>query len=113
MGYYDELPELNINDKLEDMKYVNNSVIVDVRTPGEFREGHVPGAINIRAELCGRSGQSYVEGMLPDKTAHIYMYCYSGARSGIASAYLRQMGYAQAENIGGFKDYIGPIEDNK
>ncbi len=110
MGYYDELPELDINEQLEDMKFVSNKVILDVRTPEEFREGHVPGAINIEAGLCGRGNQAYVESILTDKTARILAYCYSGARSGMASAFLRQMGYDQAVNIGGFQGYQGPVE---
>jgi rhodanese-related sulfurtransferase len=32
------------------------------------------------------------------------------ARSGMAAAFLRQMGYDRAENIGGFELYTGPVE---
>lgn len=110
MGYYEGLPDLDINESLYDMANMKNTVLVDVRTPEEYREGHVPGAINIEAERCGRSGKAYVESILKDKTAHIYMYCYSGARSGMAAAFLRQMGYDRAENIGGFEGYTGPVE---
>lgn len=110
MGYYEELPELDINERLEDMKIMKNVVLVDVRTPEEFQEGHVPGAINIEAKLCGRANRPYIESVLTDKSAHIFMYCYSGARSGMAAAYLRQMGYDRAENIGGYETYEGPVE---
>ena len=111
MGYYEELPELDINEHLCDMSCLKNVVLVDVRTPGEYRQGHVPGAINIEADLCGRKNRAYVESMLPDKTAHVYTYCFSGARSGMAAAFLRQMGYDRAENIGGFEGYEGPVEN--
>ena len=110
MGYYEGLPELDINERLEDIELLKNVVLVDVRTPEEFREGHVPGAINIDAELCGRANREYVESVLPDKTARVYTYCYSGSRSGMASAFLREMGYDRAENIGGFENYDGPVE---
>lgn len=110
MGYYDEMAELDINEMLEDRKLVKNTVLVDVRTPEEYMEGHIPGAINIEAEKCGRNNQAYVESILTDKTAHIYTYCYSGARAGMAAAFLRQMGYDRAENIGGFNIYEGPVE---
>lgn len=110
MGYYEDLPELDINESLEEIKLVRNAVIVDVRTPEEYREGHVPGAINIEADLCGRKNRAYVESILTDNTAHIYTYCFSGARSGMAAAFLRQMGYDRAENIGGFGNYEGPVE---
>ena len=78
LGYYEELPELDINDVLEDMKIYKNAVLVDVRTPEEYAEGHVPGAINLEAALCGRKNRAYVESVLPDKTAHVCMYCCSG-----------------------------------
>ena len=110
LGYYEELPELDINDGHEDMKIYKNAVLVDVRTPEEYAEGHVPGAINLEAALCGRKNRAYVESVLPDKTAHVCMYCYSGARSGMAAAFLRQMGYDRAENIGGYEGYEGPVE---
>ena len=110
MGYYEELPDMDIDAHIEDMELLRNVVLVDVRTPEEYREGHIPGAINIDADKCGRSNQAYIESMLPDKTARVYMYCYSGARSGMAAAFLRQMGYERAENIGGFEGYTGPVE---
>jgi rhodanese-related sulfurtransferase len=110
MGYYEELPDIDINEQLEDTRLFKNRVIVDVRTPEEYRDGHVPGAINIEASLCGRKNQKYIESILTDKTAHVYTYCYSGARSGMAAAFLRQMGYDRAENIGGFELYTGPVE---
>ena len=73
MGYYEDLSELDINEGLEDMQIFRNSVLVDVRTPEEYAEGHVPGAINIEDKLLGRKNQAYVESILTDKTAHIHL----------------------------------------
>ena len=109
MGYYEQLPDMDIDAHIEDMELLRNVVLVDVRTPEEYREGHIPGAINIDAALCVRKNQANIEKMLPDKSARIYMYCYSGARSGMAAASLRLMGY-RAENIGGFEGYTGTVE---
>lgn len=110
MGYYEELPDIDIDAHIEDMDCLGNVVLVDVRTEEEYLEGHIPGAVNIDADRCGRKNQAYIESLLPDKTAHVYMYCFSGARSGMAAAFLRQMGYSRAENIGGFENYTGPVE---
>ncbi len=110
MGYFEDLPEIDINERLEDLEIFGDIIIVDVRTAEEYREGHVPGAVNIDSVLCRRSNREYIESMLPDKQARIYMYCQSGSRSGIASAALRQMGYWRAENIGGYMGYTGPEE---
>ena len=50
-------------------------------------------------------------GRLFDNTAFTrYQNLLSGARSGMAAAFLRQMGYERAENIGGFEGYTGPVE---
>lgn len=110
MGYYDEIPEIDIDEKLEEMACFRNAVLIDVRTPEEYREGHIPGAVNIEEEAFKRTNRPWVESVLSDKDAHIYLYCYSGARSGISAGFLRQMGYFRAENAGGFKDYTGPVE---
>lgn len=110
MGFYEDLPELDINDGLEDMMYFKNVTLVDVRTSDEYREGHIPGAINIPYEKISEANRDWVEHILRDKSARIYTYCYSGSRSGTASAFLRQLGYDRARNIGGFEGYTGPVE---
>ena len=109
MGYYDEMPFLDINEGLEEMACFNDALLIDVRTPDEYREGHVPGAVNIEAGSLKRRNRKWIESVLKDKDAHIFIYCYSGSRSGIAAGALRQMGYFRAENIGGYMDYDGPV----
>ena len=109
MGYYDDIPELDINEGLEEMACFDDAVLIDVRTPDEYREGHVPGAVNIEAGSFKRKNRPWIESVLKDRDAHIFMYCYSGLRSGIAAGALRQMGYIRARNIGGYMDYDGPV----
>ena len=46
----------------------------------------------------------------PDRSRHLYVYCYSGARSGQAAAYLRKQGYTNVSDIGGIKGYTGTTE---
>jgi len=71
-------------------------LVVDVRTPGEFRGGAYPGAINIQLdELASR----VVE--LGSKERDITLYCASGARSAYALRMLVQMGFTKAKNGGG------------
>lgn len=61
--------------------------LLDVRTPGEVAEGYVKGAINIPIdELPKRVGE------LP-KDREIVAYCRSGARSALATLYLRALGF--------------------
>jgi rhodanese-related sulfurtransferase len=63
------------------------AILLDVRTPGEFAEGHVQGAKNIPVqELANRLGE------LP-KGADVVVYCRSGARSAMASQMLKGRGH--------------------
>ncbi len=70
--------------------------LVDVRTPQEYKQGHIPGAISLPLDkLSYRAEQT-----LPDKEAAVVLYCLSGARSGQAAGLLVQMGYKNVRNLG-------------
>ncbi len=74
----------------------NESLIVDVRTPGEFAGGAYPGAINIQLdELPHRISE------LGDKSRNITLYCASGARSAYGQRVLQQLGFTNVINGGG------------
>lgn len=78
--------------------------LVDVRTPEEFRRGHIPGAINIRNEsIKGKPKE------LPDTHARILLYCRSGLRAEDAMMKLDAMGYTDLSNMGGILDWDGPV----
>ncbi len=73
-----------------------STLIVDVRTPEEFRTGAYPGAINIPLdELPARVHE------LGNKSRNITLYCASGARSAYAQRMLLQMGFSNVKNGGG------------
>lgn len=74
-------------------------VLVDVRTPDEYRTGHKEGALNIPAdEVEQRAPQ-----LLPDKNAVILLYCRTGKRADKALETLRKMGYSHVENLHRFE----------
>jgi rhodanese-related sulfurtransferase len=74
----------------------NEPVIIDVRSPQEFRSGAYPGAINIDLdELQSRVNE------LGSKDRDITLYCASGARSAYAQRMLQQMGFKNVKNGGG------------
>ncbi len=80
-------------------------VIVDVRRPDEFAEGHIPGAICIPNE-------SIIDSMppeLPDLDQIILIYCRSGRRSKEASQKLFDMGYTNVYEFGGIIDWTGEV----
>ena len=72
-------------------------VTLDVRTPQEFAEGHIAGAINIDAEAADFEAQL---GTL-DKGTHYAIYCRSGNRSGVASAKMADLGFTKVTNLDG------------
>ena len=81
-------------------------IILDVRRPDEFAEGHIPGAINYANEdIIDKEPE-----VLPDKNQTIYVYCRSGNRSKQASEKLANMGYKNIIEFGGIIDWTGDIE---
>ena len=73
------------------------TMIVDVRTPGEFMGGHVAGSINIPLNEIPQRMEEF------KNKAHIVLCCASGARSGQATMFLRQNGI-ECTNGGAWTD---------
>jgi phage shock protein E len=73
---------------------------IDVRTPEEYREGHVEGAHNIEYQDIIAGAKTL--GVAPSD--RVYLYCRSGRRSGAALESLKAQGYTQAINLGGLSD---------
>ena len=81
-------------------------IILDVRNPDEFEQGHIPGAILIPyTEIAEKAPYT-----LMDKKQTILVYCRSGRRSKIASETLASMGYTDVREFGGINDWPYEIE---
>lgn len=76
------------------------TVVLDVRTPGEYQQDHVPGALNVEYQMIGEK----ISSIAPDKKTAIVLYCHSGRRAGLALKQLQDMGYTHVENAGGLVD---------
>ena len=85
------------------MEEESDYIILDVRTAEEYREKHIPGAINIPNETIG--DQDIPE--LPDKEQLILVYCRSGNRSKQAAEKLVKLGYTNIVEFGGIHDWTG------
>jgi len=71
--------------------------LIDVRTPSEFKDGHIAASVNIPLDVL----QNKLEKSLPDKDAKIFVVCLSGSRASNAVSYMKKIGYTNVFNIGG------------
>ena len=77
-------------------------VWIDVRTPEEFKEGHLRDAVNIPVDQIG----ARIGSISPDKNAPVNLYCRSGRRAEAALQELKKMGYTNVTNHGGYQDLL-------
>jgi phage shock protein E len=84
-----------------DLKNVieQGAFLVDVRTPGEFLEGHVKGSVNIPLDAVPTQLAKF------KNKKNIIVFCRSGARSSQAKSILEQNGFTNVIN-GGTWDYV-------
>ena len=105
MGFFDLFKGPDIGQGVEEWKRTPGAVLLDVRTPGEYRQGHIPGSVNIPLDSIRQA-----EVRIPDKATPLFVHCLSGARSSSAVRMLRQLGYTEVKNIGGISRYRGETE---
>lgn len=86
-------------DQAEALKRMQSSdvVVIDVRSPGEFAEGHVPGAINIPHNQIDEHAATLAE----LKGKDLLIYCRSGRRAGMAESELTEMGFSNLYHLKG------------
>lgn len=75
----------------------DNARVIDVRTPEEFTQGHVAGAVNISVEasdFATRIGEL-------DRDGRYVVYCRSGRRSAIAAQQMKSAGFTDVADAGG------------
>ncbi len=78
----------------------DEAVWIDVRSAEEFAAGHVGRAVHIpHTEIV-----SGVSALGLEKNRQIYLYCRTGRRAGLALDALRDQGYTQVSNAGGFHE---------
>ena len=95
--------QINMDEAITMMGEESGYVILDVRTPEEFADKHIPGAINVANETIGTDEIPE----LPDKDQLILVYCRSGNRSKQASEKLVALGYTNIVEFGGINDWPG------
>jgi rhodanese-related sulfurtransferase len=89
------IEELDV-DELEGV--ANQTYILDVREPGEYAYGHIPGAVNVpQADIAARLNE------IP-RDRELVVVCQAGYRSLRAAQFLKQMGYEQLRSLAGGTD---------
>jgi molybdopterin/thiamine biosynthesis adenylyltransferase/rhodanese-related sulfurtransferase len=98
----EEIDEISTVEAQERLASSDSQLFVDVREPDEWDEGHIPGAI-----YTGRGRlEQRIEGLVPDKSRPLVVYCSAGSRSAFAAKALEELGYQDVVNLaGGFNDW--------
>lgn len=97
--------QISQDEAMKIMDEESGYLIVDVRRPNEFAEGHIEGAINVPNE--GIAEEMPEE--LPDKDQLLLIYCRTGRRSKEASEKLAKIGYKNVYEFGGINTWTGTI----
>lgn len=97
--------DLTQNEWASKLEADNNAVILDVRTPEEWEEGIIPGAMMIDIY----TGQQFLDEVKQlDITKNYYVYCKAGGRSAQACSIMNSLGFENTFNlIGGFSQWSG------
>lgn len=90
-----EVTVLSIEEAKSILTEDPEAVFLDVRTPEEFNEGHIEGAVLIN--FFDEDFKEQAEAL--DKDKPVYIYCRSGNRSQKAGMILTQMGFQEVYNI--------------
>ena len=83
----------------------NNYRFLDVRTDGEYSDGHIPNSIHIPLQEI----QSRISEIEKIKDKKIIVYCRSGARSSMASKTLLKEGFDVSNLTGGIMGWKGEV----
>ena len=94
-------------DNVNEINFKNKkNVLLDVRTPEEFAEGHVPGAVNI--DVKNPNFEEEIQKL--DTKKNYFIYCKSGVRAKLATEKMQEKGLKNAKNFkDGMSTYKGTV----
>tara|TARA_R110002124_G_scaffold149259_3_gene315325 strand:+ start:7506 stop:7901 length:396 start_codon:yes stop_codon:yes gene_type:complete len=103
--YFQKEGELHVtsSEQAVENKIEADGIIIDVRTKDEYDKGSLKGAL---------VGYNYSSGEFEekldslDKTKTYYLYCASGNRSGKAAVLMKEKGFENVHNLGGYEDLV-------
>ncbi len=83
------------------------AILIDVREPGEFSSGHLPGAVNLPRGILEFAIEAHpalacrASPSLADRTRHLVVYCLGGGRAALATDSLQRLGFEHVECLSG------------
>jgi len=88
---------------VEEKKGDPNFIIIDLRTPKEYSEGHIPGAVNVNFY-----SEDFREELEKFEKDNVYLiYCRSGHRSGLTVPLMKELGFKEVYELeGGILEWI-------
>lgn len=93
----DMIIDVEADELMMDLPYDDKLIVVDVRKPSEFAEGHLSNSVNIPlADMADPGNMAMLE-----EDQNIYVHCGGGYRSVIASSLLKRQGIHNIRNIEG------------
>lgn len=105
MGFFNLFKRADIDQGVKECLGKSGAILLDVRMPQEYRQGHIPGSRNVPLQTIDK-----ISALTDNKDTPLYVYCHSGARSRQAAGMLRHLGYTCVNDIGGIVDYSGKVE---
>lgn len=102
--------KLDMNAELEEYRRLQHAninhgaILLDVRTPHEYKAGSLPGSVNLPLNQLKSA-----EKVIPSFDTPVFVYCSTGARAGRAVKRLKRAGYSNIRSIGGLEGYRGEI----
>jgi rhodanese-related sulfurtransferase len=92
-----DVRELGIEQLCQLQQELAPFLLIDVREESEWAAGRIPGAFHLGRGIIERD----IETTVPDKAAHIVLYCGGGYRSALAAVSLQKMGYSKVFSLAG------------
>ncbi|QAT39016.1 rhodanese-like domain-containing protein [Clostridium sp. JN-9] len=101
---YKKITAIEVKDMINTPS--SEALIIDVRTPSEYKQGHIPKSINIPLQIL----KDEVIHKNINKSTKIIVYCQRGIRSENAAEILEQLGYNNVYSLGGIDQWTYDIE---
>jgi rhodanese-related sulfurtransferase len=77
----------------------NAELVLDVREPDEYSQGHLPGAVNVPRGLL--EFKLSADTTLSRRDLQVLLYCKTGGRAALSAATLQDMGYLHVKSVAG------------